>query len=287
MNFLFTTVLVLLLVAPGLSFFRLYHAGRFSIRYSNLTITDQVFRSIVPGLLMQGSIIWAVNRWHPGGYLVHLEMLGTLLLGAKEDKTVQAVFAVLEANLGATVLYETTLLVISGATGWAAREVVRHLKWDRRSRWFRYDNEWHYLLTGEILETTDISPIIRLKEAKHIDFVVIDALVKLENGDMLYSGFLAGYELAPDGGLRTIYIHSAQRKQLATATETVSEQYYPVDGDLLTLPYAQLLNLNISYFIDEQDARAEGDESFATSESEPQISVTNPDSETDSQKAVS
>lgn len=275
MNFLFTTVLVLLLVAPGLSFFRLYHAGRFSIRYSNLTITDQVFRSIVPGLLLQALMFWLINRWHPGGYSVRVELIGTLLLGAKEDKTVVAGFQLLGANLGVTILYEAGLLAVGSLAGWLARQFVRYFKWDRRSRWFRYDNEWHYLLTGEILETNDISPIIRLREAKHIDFVVVDALVKLENGNILYSGILAGYELAADGGLRTIYIHTAQRKRLTgpVAEASAPGDYYPVEGDLLTIPYAQLLNLNITYFMDEVDARAEGEES-GRSDSSPQITPT-------------
>ncbi|WP_310397314.1 hypothetical protein [Hymenobacter sp.] len=286
MNFLFTTVLVLLLVAPGLSFFRFYHAGRFSIRYSNLTVTDQVFRSIVPGLLLQAAMFWLINRWHPGGHTVRLDLLGTLLLGAKEDKTIQLGFSTLQANLGATILYEVGLLALGALAGWASRHVVRRYKWDRRFRWFRYDNEWHYLLTGEILETSDILPIIRLQEAKHIDFVVVDALVKLENGDMLYSGFLAGYELAADGGLRTIYIHSAQRKQLTTAAEDATmESYYPVDGDLLTLPYEQLLNLNISYFIDEQDAKTEGDEALAIGGTSPQITLTGADESGAGEKA--
>jgi hypothetical protein len=273
MNFLFTTVLVLLLVAPGLSFFRFYHAGRFSIRYSNLTITDQVFRSIVPGLLLQAFLIWVINYYRPNGYTIHLDLLGVLLLGAKEDRTVQITFRLLQANLGSTISYEVALMAVTAAVGWSTRKVVRHFKLDRRFRWFRYDNEWHYLLTGEILETSDVSAIIRLQEAKHIDFVVVDALVKLETGDMLYSGILAGYELASDGGLRTLYIHSAQRKQLTTpqGEEVVSGKYYPVEGDLLTLPYTQLLNLNLSYFIDEKDATLEGDNS--SSMDGPQISV--------------
>lgn len=285
MNFLFTTVLVLLLVAPGLSFFRLYYAGRFSIRYSNLTITDQIFRSIVPGLTLQAVLFWFINSWHPAGYVVHLDLLGTLLLGAKEDKTVREAFIMLETNLGITLLYYTGVLALSGAAGWATRKAVRRFKWDRRYRWLRYDNEWHYLLTGEILETSDILPIIRLYDAKRIDFVVVDALVKLENSDTLYSGFLAGYELAADGGLRTIYIHSAQRKQLSTPTPEVpaSDKYYPVDGHLLTLPYDQLLNLNISYFIDEDDAEKEGDVGAVTGSQAPLIGLKDsPDAVTNS-----
>jgi len=278
MNFLFTTVLVLLLVAPGLSFFQLYHAGRFSIRYSNLTITDQVFRSIVPGLLVQAALIWLINCWHPLGYTVHLDILGTLLLGAKEDRTLQAVFLLVQSNLGSLLLYELGLLTLSGISGWGTRKVIRYYKLDRHTRWFRYDNEWHYLLTGEILETNDIASIIRLREAKHIDFVLVDALVKLEDGNILYTGILAGYELAADAGLRTLYLHSAQRKLLVPAAETeAATQYYPVAGDLLTLPYSQLLNLNISYFISEEDAQAEGDnQSTAQASSDTHISPSEP-----------
>ena len=79
---------------------------------------------------------------------------------------------------------------------------------------------------------------------------------------LAFVGDDAGYELAADGGLRTIYIHSARREKLATALPEgpTPDIYYSVDGRLLTLPYNQLLNLNISYFIDEEDAKKEGDE---------------------------
>ena len=283
MNFLFTTVLVLLLVAPGLSFFQAYYAGRFAIRYSNLTITDQVFRSIVPGLLLQAGMFWFINQRHPYGYAVHLDVLGTLLLGAKEDQTVRQGFAMVQANLGVTILYELGLCTLGGVAGWGSRRLVRRFKWDRRTRWLRFDNEWHYLLTGEILETNDMPAIIRLEKAKRIDLVFVDALVKLDDGDILYSGILAGYELGSDGGLRTLYLHSAQRKQLSTPSEASTATYYPIEGDLLTLPYEQLANLNVSYFIDEQDAQAEGNEPpiAATDAAAPQVTATGEENVTD------
>ena len=82
---------------------------------------------------------------------------------------------------------------------------------------------------------------------------------------MLYSGILVDYELAADGGLRTIYLREAQRKSLANGqspkeveVETASqlEEYYDVAGDLLVIPYAQTLNLNLTYYVGEKEVLA-------------------------------
>lgn len=266
MNFLFTTVLVLLLVAPGLYFSRTFYTGPSGVRYRNLTITDQVFRSVVPGLLLQASLIWFVNRWHPFGYSIHLAFLGNLMLGAKDDKTVQSAFGILQGNLGSTVLYETSLITLGGIGGWGAREVVRYFKWDRRTHLFRYDNDWDYLLTGQILEINKIS------------FITVDALVKLEIGNVIYTGILADYELDPDGDLRTLYLFTAQRKvfDFASDNERNEEPFFPLIGDLLTIPYSQVLNLNITYFADERNAKIKSNDQIAVNSQNTHISPADP-----------
>lgn len=304
MNFLFTTVLVLLLVAPGLLIFRTYYAGRFSIRYSNLTITDQVFRSIVPGLLLQLVAFWLIGLCSPR--YVRLDVLGSLLLGAKEDRTIREGFDLLRQQLGPILAYYLGLLTVGALAGWAARSLVRWRKLDRRYSWLRYDNQWHYLLTGEILETPDLQPTIGLQDASLIDFVFVDVLMKLEKSNMLYSGILVDYELAADGGLRTIYLREARRKLLSNSapeeqkppadvgegqggpdasieatmppTEEQAEgKYYDVLGDLMVIPYAQILNLNLTYYIDEDDLE-ESEASMTSSTQE--YTVTAPPTDT-------
>lgn len=278
MNFLFTTVLVLLLVAPGLLFFRTYYAGRFAIRYSNLTITDQVFRSIVPGLLLQLLAFWLMGL--SGSRQVRLDVLGTLLLGAKEDRTVREAFALLSQQLGPVLAYYLSLLALGALAGWGTRAAVRRAKLDRRFAWLRYDNQWHYLLTGEILETPELRATIGLTDARELDFVFVDVLMKLDKATMLYSGILVDYELAADGGLRTLYLRQTRRKQLTTApdedapaaaaaaigaesapaVEPAEEDYHDVPGDLMVIPYAQTLNLNLTYYVDDDDPRPAGDD---------------------------
>ena len=265
MNFLFATVLVLLLVSPGLAFFRAYYSDVFSIRYSRLTITDQLFRSVVPGITVQLIAFWVIQ--HYSNYYVRIDLIGFLLLGAKEDNTLRASFNNLAVNLAPIIGYHVGLVLLGAVTGWGFRVLVRRTKADRKYRFLRFDNAWHYLLTGEILEMSDQKnrSSIQLKEATHINYVLVDVLIKLEQGNTLYSGILERYELGEDGKLDAIYLTGAHRKGLIAGNETDSNdtttvKYYPVDGDLLVIPYAQVLNLNITYFIDEETAIEEGDD---------------------------
>lgn len=265
MNFLFATVLVLLLVSPGLAFFRAYYSDVFSIRYSRLTITDQLFRSVVPGITVQMVAFWIIQ--HFSNYYVRIDLIGFLLLGAKEDQTLRISFNNLAVHLAPIIAYHVGLLMLGALLGWGCRVVVRRTKADRKYRFLRFDNAWHYLLTGEILEMPDQNnhSSIQLKEASQISYVLMDVLIKLDQGNTLYSGIMERYELGEDGKLDTLYLTGAHRKQLTLGNEpelaeTQSVKYYPVDGDLLVIPYAQVINLNITYFIDEQTAVAEGDD---------------------------
>ncbi len=215
---------------------------------------------------MQLAAFWLIERCST--YSVRLDLLGTLLLGAKEDRTVQVVFVLLQQQLGSILLYYLLLLVVGALTGWLAQVLVRWLKLDRRLLWLRYDNQWHYLLSGEILETSDLRASIGLQDAKLIKFIFVDILMKVEKGNMLYSGILVDYELAADGGLRTLYLRQARRKALSNTseakisggeevTESQVEEYYDVAGDLLLVPYAQTLNVNLSYYLEEEESQAE------------------------------
>lgn len=268
MNFLFATVLVLLLVAPGLAFFRTYYSGRFSIKYSQLTITDQVFRSLVPGITFQLFLFWVIQSCTD--YTVRLDMIGVLMTGAKEDKTVLEAFGLLRSSLGSIIIYYLIINVLAAILGWGCRVLVRRRKWDRRVQWLRYDNHWYYLLSGEAVETPEYRSVFPQIDAKEIDFVFVDALVELEAGSTIYSGVLVDYQLGSDGGLTSLCLWATQRKFLQTALDhpiptaesekdgeltapapSKPNEYYPVRGQLMVIPFEKIINLNISYWVDE------------------------------------
>ncbi|PQA59854.1 hypothetical protein [Siphonobacter curvatus] len=283
MNFLFATVLVLLIVAPGLTFFRAYYSGSFSHRYGRLTISDQIFRSIVPGITAQAIAILFVNEC-PLLDSVDLRILGMLLIGPKDDATVKESFQVIEASLGRVITYHLLLILLGALLGWRARSFIRRKKFDRRLNWLRYDNKWFYLLKGEVVEFKDGEDIFGFSDASLIRFVIVDILTKVEGGNVIYTGALYDFDLEQDGGLKTLHIRAAQRKFVKIAAslskdsettpdtlqnmeeqesvdvvseslqaEELESEYQEIPGKLLTIPYSQIINMNISYYVVETE----------------------------------
>ncbi len=263
---MFTSVLVLLMVAPGLAFFRAYHSGKFSIRYSKLTITDQVFRSVVPAITGQLIIFWLIEEC--SSYSVDLQTLGVILLGSKDDTLLKTTLAEISTQLGMILSYHLAVIGIGGLLGWLIRKLVRWRKWDRKFPVLRYDNPYHYLFTGEILETKDFCAVVELGDAERIDFVFVDVVVKMDRNPMLYSGILIDYQLGSDGGMKNLYLRVVRRKYLAIQKANEASEsglmtdlytYYDVKGDVLLIPNEQILNLNLTYFMDNEDMVKEGD----------------------------
>ncbi|MDQ1089029.1 hypothetical protein [Siphonobacter sp. SORGH_AS_1065] len=279
MNFLFATVLVLLIVAPGLTFFRAYHSGAFSHRYSRLTISDQIFRSIVPGITAQAIAI-LINNLCSDTHPVDLNTIGLLLIGPKDDNVVKECFKVIEESLWRILIYHLSMILTGALLGWGSRELVRWLKLDRKWKWFRYDNKWFYLLKGEVVEFKDGEDIFGISNAELIRFVIVDILTKVEGGNVIYTGALYDFDLEQDGGLKTLHLRAAQRKFVKIATvvpkpsrvlleneisttdedekddylaEELESEYHEIPGKLLSIPYSQIINMNITYYVVEQE----------------------------------
>ncbi len=283
MSFLFATVLVLLIVAPGLTFFRAYYSGSFSHRYGRLTISDQVFRSIVPGITAQAIAILLINACY-SSHRVDLNVLGLLLIGPKDDTAVKACFHVIESSLWRIILYHLMLISFGALLGWGARALVRTLKWDRKTKFLRYDNKWFYLLKGEVVEFEEGENIFGFSDASLITFVIVDILTKVEGGNVIYTGALYDFDLEHDGGLKTLHLRAAQRKFVKIGAslsrspaiiaernpadldeevldreehplqaEELESEYHTIPGKLLSIPYSQIINMNISYYVLEEE----------------------------------
>lgn len=274
------------MVAPGLTFFRAYYTDVFSISYSRLTITDQIFRSVVPTITTQVIFIALIN-WLTC-WVVRLDVIGMLLLGAKEDATIKEAFSVIQKSLPLVIAYHLSLILLGLLLGWFSRRIVRHFKLDRQYHWLRFDNKWHYILSGEVVEFGENKPephtdteagrveglaFKTFQSVDDFDLVFIDTIVSLSEGDAVYSGVLFSYDLDKDGGLSSIQLKGAQRKNItlgATVKRTLlhekdrgmvsayketelttltdSNEYYQIPGDALIIPYSQIINMNVTYY---------------------------------------
>ena len=149
---------------------------------------------------MQVLAIILINKFSP--YLVRLDVLGVLLLGPKDDKTLRSCFEVIEQSLSLVFFYHVGMITLGGLLGWGTRIFVRRRKYDRLYRWLRFDNKWFYLLSGESVEFGEYKeePFTEFSDAKKIKFVVLDVLTEVEDGNVLYTGVMVDYELEEDGG---------------------------------------------------------------------------------------
>jgi hypothetical protein len=119
-----------------------------------------------------------------------------------------------------------------------------------------------------MLEMRDIRGNKTIANAGHLSFIFVDVVVELQESTMIYSGILSDNELGNDGGLKCIYLKETRRKHLNTRFREAGEEggpgpednsYYKIQGDLLVIPYGQMLNLNFTCYIDQEDATEEGD----------------------------
>ncbi len=118
---------------------------------------------------------------------------------------------------------------------------MRQLKWDRTIKLFRFQNEWHYLFSGEILDFPKIPG-----KGSDIDFTYVDALVETEEGTVIYKGVLQDYILSKDGGVDRIYLTDVKRRFLKDDNEQGKE--YQLPGKFFIIPFSKILNLHLTYY---------------------------------------
>lgn len=253
MNIALATLTLLVILYPGFLFRRFYFTEEFSKEYFKQSVTDLIFSSIVPGFLI-----------HFFGYLFFLQgrteidvfTIGTLLSGTSDPvKVTQAFKAVYEKAL-TIISYFIGVSIIGMIAGLLAKLIVRNFKLDRKFKLFRFQNEWHYIFSGEILDFPKVPG-----KAEDVDFSYIDVLVKTNEGTVIYSGLLADYILTKDGGIDRIYLTEVKRRSLKddliynpdddannTATAPPDNRYYYLPGQFFIIPYNQIINLHITYY---------------------------------------
>jgi len=154
------------------------------------------------------------------------------------------------------VFYLVSLGIISAASGYLVRKLIRKLKLDRKYKLLRFQNEWHYVFTGEILDFPKVPG-----KSEEVDITYIDALVKTDEGTIIYMGLLADYVLSKDGGLDRIYLKDVRRRFLNNQTEQAEDnstnKYYELPGEFFVLAYDKIINLHITYYKVSIDAQLE------------------------------
>ncbi|MFW5658586.1 MAG: hypothetical protein ACOCZ8_01270 [Bacteroidota bacterium] len=244
------TLILIVLIAPGFAFRRLYFSGYFSNQYFKSSTSEVILATIFPAIATHLLTIELVEQLD---YTIDWHLLTLMLSGNESPEQQRALTQTTENQKWRVAGYLMLSISIAGALGLSVKTFVRGTKLDRKQKIFRYRNEWHYFFTGEYLDLPGVPG-----ESIYVKLKYVDVLVSSSAGDLIYSGLLADYVLSSDGGLDRIYLHDVKRRYLIDdAQETsqisghslsTSNKYYALPGDVLMLPYSEMKNIHVRFY---------------------------------------
>ncbi|HMN88983.1 MAG TPA: hypothetical protein PKD70_12410 [Saprospiraceae bacterium] len=237
MNIAFSTILVFILLLPGASFSRFYYSAEFSKQYFKSSPYELFIAALIPSLILHFiALLFIRYAFH---YTIDIEILGLLLAGSNNHDDILRTFKAIEENLPRIVSYHFCLIPFAALVGVLGRFFVRKFKLDRRFALLRFQNEWHYIISGEILDYPG-----KPGGSEEIDFVYADAMVNTAEGSVIYSGIVYDYVLSKNGGLDRLYLSQVKRRFLNPG----KMKDYDLQGQVLSISNENIVNLHFTYY---------------------------------------
>ncbi|HYG20806.1 MAG TPA: hypothetical protein VD816_17835 [Ohtaekwangia sp.] len=247
MNLILGSIILFILISPGLIFRYAYLQGTYAKQTFKISAVDEIFWAIIPAFIFQLSGILITN--HFTSLEVRLDQVYHVITSAHADID----FDVIVKSLPGFLLYILILIVIAASLGFTARYFVRKFQLDLRYPFLKVNNEWYYLFSGEILDFLDTPG-----ESKQVEMIQVDVIVNTGEGTMVYSGTLENYFLSKDNGLDRIYLSNVYRRKMKDDLDPakpnvgyleryLDERYYAMPGDLFVITYDKIININITY----------------------------------------
>jgi hypothetical protein len=256
MNLVFGSIFLFILLSPGLIFRFSYLQGTYSKLNFRISAVEELFWALIPALFLQLSGFLIIEKFV--GIRVNLDLIYDLITGNHDTD-----ISVIRSSAFLFLLYTAIIILIAVLAGVTLRALVRWFRLDLRLQFLRFRNEWHYLLSGEHDSTGKKNNII---------LVQIDALLNSSEGNVIYSGILDNYFLTKDNSLDRLYLTNVYRRKLKDDLDAdkpnpgflardTDERYYAMPGYLFVIPYDKIINLNITYYMDELENESVSHES--------------------------
>ena len=255
MEFAISAVLLLALLLPGFITQLTYTKG--SWHWNSPTSTQTITEQIPSAVVLSGVLhtIWATAAFclnQP----INLDATVMLLLGSygHDDVHFDTTIAAFSKHSYQIFWYFLTLYIASALSGYFGHSFVRKRKLDLKSKFFRFNNEWYYLLSGEILEFSEVN-----NSEGEIDGVYLTTVVHHNDKDYLYRGIVADFYFDKSGSLDRILMRLAHRRCLSNDRElgqpfnnddpafTSDDRYYDIEGDYFLLRYSEMSTINVDY----------------------------------------
>lgn len=239
MNIAFTSILLFIILAPGFFFRISYNSSKLSVKDPNRNLINDFTWSIIPSIVLHTLSIFFVEFFST--YFVDFKQLGNLLLGVTSSNKIEESFSQLRLFFYQIFFYNIIIFTISILAGYTSRKIVRLLKWDRKYRFLRFTNKWHYIFTGECLDFPEVPD-----KFKEITEKYVNVLCKVNDKTILYSGEFFNYYVDSKGDLEAIHLKLPERRYLENDEESKKE-YYKIPSKYLVIPNSDIVNINFKY----------------------------------------
>lgn len=277
MNIAIPAMFLVILILPGIIFRRKFREGTWQPKTPprKKSIAQQVVEGLVAAAVLHG--LWLTLATKIAFFRSpDLDVAASLLLLGSLDGGAETLHQRLAASLGPATLYFLSLYGFSYAGGVAVHAIVRRWRLDVFLSFFRFDNPWYYILTGDRYGVPDQSASIfdvvtdgkksfrrwtKLYRDAQDDtvavFVTVQAIQEIAGKAYLYRGILEEWYFAKNGNLDRLILIDAARRELDEDPDAEADEnpkpyledprYYQLDTDYCILEMRHLQNLSINW----------------------------------------
>lgn len=266
MNLAFSALIILFLLFPGAVLLYTYSRGPWWLDYASI---GKPAASLPSYLDPAGGIAYTVFGsfvlhitwlaiWSFFGAKIYFDSAMMLFLNSfgKDNKYFDGAIHSVANFTNPIAAYFISLCIIAAIVGWGSHYEVRKRALDRKYPLFRFNNYWHYLLSGEILEFPDYKAL--RQEVGAIDGTYLSGILELNGKSYLYRGIVGDYTFDKSGQLEKITLFLAHRRPLDSDRKPDEKheqdpitrgdtRYYRIVGQFFILKYSDLKTINIEY----------------------------------------
>ncbi|MEL6388819.1 MAG: hypothetical protein AAFQ02_01550, partial [Bacteroidota bacterium] len=133
--FIGSSFALILFFLPGIVYRKTYYSGVFSRQYVKDGYSAKAFSIVIPSVIIHAAL-WYFSE---GKYY------------SVFDEIIEGTEVKLDKQLGVILGYSFMVTFFGALIGFSSKWLVRYFKLDVLTTWLRYENDWHYKFTGEIL----------------------------------------------------------------------------------------------------------------------------------------
>lgn len=248
MNIALSAVIISVLLIPPVVFYLSLYLGRFPKAIPKFSLFEGILGTAVISLLIHAIAISFIHND------IRFDILIKLLGG--DLKSLEGTITNNELKKVVTdfAAYNAVLLLIMAALGRLVRLILLRSNLHITNPNLNLYNKWWYFFHGNF------------SDIEEYDFIFIDAVVDTKDGTMIYSGFLKHFETRGDE-LDRIYLEDTVRREFKAYAPDPSAKLTnfsgapeAIPGDLFSLKYQNIINLNINFIVIEEDEDSDGDD---------------------------